>query len=62
MWENYCIIMTDFFGNFLSTLKQNIPYLKDRDVNPEVSLGIVLHLFLLLCFLVLFYLLVRTFT
>lgn len=61
MWENYCIIMTEFFGNFLSTLKQNIPYLKDRDVNPEVALGIVLHLFLLLCFLVLFYLLVRTF-
>lgn len=38
--------MADFLGNFLSALKQNIPYLKDRDVNSEIMLGILMHLFL----------------
>jgi len=53
--------MADFLGNFLSTLKQNIPYLKDRNVSSEVMLGILMHLFLILCFIALFYLLVRKF-
>ena len=53
--------MADFHGNFLSGLKQNIPYLKDRDINPEVVVGVLLHLALLLSFLILFYLLVRKF-
>lgn len=53
--------MADSIGNFLSTLKQNTPYLKDRDVNHEVALGIMLHLFLFLSFIGIFYLLVRTF-
>lgn len=61
MGKNYCIIMADFIGNFLSSLKQNTPYLKDHDVNHEVALGIVLHLFVFLCFITIFYLLVRTF-
>ncbi len=53
--------MADFIGNFLSSLKQNIPYLKDHEVNREVALGIILHLFVFLCFIIIFYLLVRTF-
>lgn len=53
--------MADFLGNFLSTLKQNVPYLKDHDVSSEVILGVLMHLFLILCFIALFYLLVRKF-
>ena len=53
--------MADSIGNFLSTVKQNTPYLKDHDVNHEVVLGIVLHLFIFLCFISIFYLLVRKF-
>jgi hypothetical protein len=53
--------MADFLGNFLSTLKQNTPYLKDHDVNPEVMLGALMHLFLVICIIILLYLLARTF-
>lgn len=53
--------MADFLGNFLSDLKQNIPYLKDRDANSEVMLGVVMHLFLVICFIGLFGLLVMKF-
>lgn len=53
--------MADSIGNFLSTVKQNTPYLKDHDVNHEVALGIVMHLFIFLCFITIFYLLVRKF-
>ncbi|KAF5048879.1 hypothetical protein DSECCO2_445550 [anaerobic digester metagenome] len=53
--------MADFLGNFLSALKQNIPYLKDRDVNSEIMLGILMHLFLVVCFIGLFGLLVMKF-
>jgi hypothetical protein len=53
--------MAGSLENFLSTIKKNVPYLKDHDVNSEVMLGILMHLFLLICFIVLFYLLVRKF-
>jgi hypothetical protein len=53
--------MADFLGNFLSDLKQNVPYLKDRDVSSETMFGILMHLFLVVCFITLFYLLVRKF-
>jgi len=53
--------MADFTGNLLSTLKKNIPYFKDHDISSEVMLGALMHLFLILCFIVLFYLLVRKF-
>jgi len=59
--KNYFTTMTDSIGNLLSTLKQNIPYFKDHDVSSEVMLGALMHLFLILCFIVLFYLLVRKF-
>ncbi len=61
MGGNYCIIMAGFLGNFLSGLRQNIPYLKDHDVSSEVVIGIFMHLFIFLCFIILFYLLVRKF-
>jgi hypothetical protein len=53
--------MAGFLGNFLSGLKQNIPYLKDHDISSEVAIGIILHLFIFLSFITLFYLLVRKF-
>jgi len=59
--KNYFTTMTDSIGNLLSTLKQNIPYFKDHEVSSEVMLGALMHLFLILCFIVLFYLLVRKF-
>jgi len=61
MGKIYCIPMADFLGNFLSNMKQNIPYLKDHDVSSEVIVGALMHLFLILCFIILFYLLVRKF-
>jgi len=53
--------MADSTGNFLSTVKQNIPYLKDHEVNHEVALGIVMHLFIFICFITMFYLLIIKF-
>jgi len=53
--------MAESIGNLLSTLKQNIPYFKDHDISSEVMLGALMHLFLIICFIVLFYLLVRKF-
>jgi hypothetical protein len=53
--------MTGSLGNFLSSLKQNIPYLKDRNISSEVMLGVSMHLFLIVCFLALFGLLVMKF-
>lgn len=53
--------MADFLGNFLSGLIQNIPYLKDRNVSPEVVLGVSMHLLLIACFIGLFGLLVMKF-
>jgi len=53
--------MADFTGNLLSTLKENIPYFKDHDISSEVMLGALMHLFLIICFIILFYLLVRKF-
>lgn len=53
--------MADSIGNFLSTIKQNIPYLKDHEVTHEVALGIVMHLFIFICFITLFSLLVIKF-
>lgn len=61
MGKNYCITMAESTGNLLSTLKQNIPYFKDHDISSEVMLGALMHLFLIICFIVLFYLLVRKF-
>lgn len=53
------LYMAESGRNSPSDLKENIPYLKDHKVNSEVILGILLHLFLFLCFIILFYLLVR---
>lgn len=53
--------MAGFLGNFLSGLKQNIPYLKDHNVSSEVMLGVSMHLLVIVCFIFLFYLLVRQF-
>jgi hypothetical protein len=53
--------MADFLGNFLSTIKRNVPYLKDHDVSSEVMLGVLMHLFLVICIIILLYLLARTF-
>mgnify|MGYP000993596487 CR=1 FL=1 len=61
MGKNYCILMADFLGNFLSGIKQNVPYLKDHDISSEVMLGVLMHLFLIICFIALFYMLVRKF-
>lgn len=61
MGENDCITMADSRENSTSDLKENIPYLKDHKVDSEVALGILLHLFLFLCFIILLYLLVRQF-
>jgi len=61
MGKNYCILMADFLGNFLSSIKKNIPYLKDHDISSEVMLGVLMHLFLVICIIILLYLLARTF-
>lgn len=61
MGEHYFIIMADFLGNFLSDLKKNIPFLKSDKVNSEVVIGIVLHIILFICILILLYLLARQF-
>jgi hypothetical protein len=53
--------MADFLGNFLSGLIQNIPYLRDRNISPEVMLGLSMHLLLIVCFIGLFGLLVMKF-
>jgi hypothetical protein len=51
--------MADFLAGFLSGLKQNIPYLKDHDIDSEVVIGIILHLILFIIFIYLLYLLVK---
>jgi hypothetical protein len=61
MGEHYFIIMANFLGNFLSDLKKNIPFLKSDKVNSEVVIGIVLHLILFICILILLYLLAKQF-
>ncbi len=53
--------MTDFLGNFFSSLKQNVPYLKERNITSEVMLGVSMHLVIIVCFIILFYLLVRNY-
>jgi hypothetical protein len=53
--------MADFLGNFLSSVIQNVPYLKDRNISPEVMLGVSMHLLLIVCFIGLFGLLVMKF-
>jgi len=53
--------MEDSPKNYPSTWKQNVPFLKDREVNHEVVIGVLMHFFLFLCLIILLYLLAKQF-
>ena len=52
MGENYCITMAGFLENFLSKLKK-VPLLDQPYVNSDVALAALMHLFLLICMILL---------
>lgn len=53
MGENYCITMAGFLENFLSKLKKKVPLLDQPYVNSDVVLAALMHLFLLICMILL---------
>lgn len=53
--------MEDSPKNSPSTWKQNVLFLKDREVNPDILIGVLMHLFLILCLIILLYLLAKQF-
>jgi hypothetical protein len=48
-------------GDFLSTIVKKIPFLNKYQINSEILLGVLMHLFLFLCIMFLLYLLARQF-
>jgi hypothetical protein len=59
MRENYCITMAGFLDNFLSQLKKKFPFLDKPYINSDVVLAAMMHLFLLICMIVLLYFLMQ---